>query len=140
MIACYLPFKNIDKKVDVHIMKNKVSELVKNREFKEEDTKFIRRQYRLSKSDYQDMICFGPPSAMEVNELTVVKVVDDKQKNHIYEQLQKRLDQQLENFQGYAPRQADLLKRGLLYKKGDYVILIVHEDAQQLKQKINALF
>lgn len=140
LIACYLPFYNADRNIPFEVMKAKAQALVMEKEFKVQDKKYIRRQYQLSESDYQNIICYGPISAMEVNELVVVEAKDDAQKQHIRSQLKKHLDQQLESFQGYAPRQADLLQKAQLYEIGAYVILIVSEDEDALRQELDALF
>ena len=140
VIVCVLPFQRADKDVAFQEMQKSVGALVKEADFKKEDKKYIRKQYKLDDVNYENIICYGPPSAMEVNEFSVVSCKDAVQKTLVKEQLQKHVDEQYQSFLGYAPRQADLLNKAVLYEKGNYIILIVHKDANMMKQKIDDLF
>lgn len=138
--ACTMPFLRADKDVAMKDMKHEVEVLVNTKDFKVQDRKYVRKQYELNDNDYEDIICYGVPSAMEVNEFSVVKEADAEKRDFIMKQLQKRIDRQYKSFSGYGPRQADLLKKAELYEKGDYVIMIIHKDASQMKESINELF
>lgn len=141
-IACALPFIRADQSVSFDVMKKEVETLVAGfqKDFKQEDEKFIRKFYQINDYEYSDSICFGAPSAMEVNEITVLRYEKEQQREHIKTQFQKRIDEQYKSFAGYAPRQAELLKNAVILDKKDYVILIVHEQSEDIKEQINTLF
>lgn len=141
-VACALPFIRVDHSVSFDVMKKEVETLIKTyqKDFKQEDETFIRKFYQLNEFEYSNQICYGAPSAMEVNEITVLHYEDEQYKDHIVSQLQKRIDEQYKSFAGYAPRQAELLKNAIMLEKKNYVILIVHEASEDIKAHINALF
>ena len=140
IFACALPFIRADHDVAFDDMSKQVQSLASSKDFKAQDEAYVRKQYELLKSDYDDIVCYGVPSAMEVNEFTVVKAIDEEKRSYIQAKLQSRIDRQYKSFSGYAPRQADLLKKAVLYERGDYVIMIVHKDAADMKEHIDALF
>lgn len=140
IIACALPFFRADQAVAFEDMQKCVQTLVNTKDFKSQQETYIRKQYELNKSDYDAILCYGVPSAMEVNEFTVVKVQDEQKRTNVKNKLQSRIDRQYKSFAGYAPRQSDLLKKAELYERGDYVIMIIHKDAKAMKNTIDALF
>lgn len=138
--ALAAPFLRADKKVPFATMQKAVQTLVNPKDFKQEGKTYIRKTYELNDSDYDHIICYGIPSAMEVNEFCVVQAHNPHKKDLVKEKLQGRIDRQYKSFSGYAPRQSALLKNAVLYEKGDYVIMIIHKNAQAMKDAIDKLF
>lgn len=139
VFACVLPFLRADKDVAFVILQKELHTLANSQELKEEDRSDIRKQFELNDSDYQNVICFGPISAMEVNTLMAVECTSE-QKEYVQKQIKSRVDKQYKSFANYAPRQADLLKNARIFEKGDYIFLIVHKNDQVLQSQIESLF
>lgn len=139
VFACALPFLRADKDVSFVTLQKEIHELANSQELKEEDRSYIRKQFELNDSDYQNAICFGPISAMEVNTLMAVECTSE-QKEYIQKQMKNKVDKQYKSFANYAPRQANLLKDAHIFEKGDYIFLIIHKNDQVLQSKIESLF
>lgn len=141
-VACILPFTRADGEVAFKTIQKEVKTIVSNypEDFIEKDKRFIRKVYELNDSDYTTILSYGATSAMEVNEICIAYYDSEEQKQHLVAQLQARIDHQYKSFAGYAPRQADLLKKAVLLEKRKYVILIIHKDSETIKENLSALF
>lgn len=140
LLACILPFLRGDKRVSYDTMEFEVNTIVNKDEFKKENRQFARKQYHLESKDYKNIMTYVSTSAMEVDELCVIQQMDPEKRLEIMQNLQEHIDRQLQSFQGYAPRQTALLEQALLFEKGDYVFLIIHREAPNMKENFDALF
>ena len=91
----------------------------------------LRRLCGLNASDYAEVLYYCPVSNMDVDELLIVKVSDESQKEAVQTAVENRLSVQKKNFDGYGIDQTDILNRAEIWSDGSYVCLIVNQDASE---------
>ena len=89
----------------------------------------LRRYYGLSAEDYDGYFLYLSESTMAVDELLVVKLKDSSQAAAVEEQVEARLDSQIDAFDGYGVEQTALLKAHVLERMGNYIFFAVSEEA-----------
>jgi len=137
IIACLYPFYQVNDSVTIDEIQGVFQRYVDNENWKQRDKQFIRKYYQLDSKDYQKMLSYTSPSAMEVDEITVIKSENTEK---IMDAFSQRIKFQLNNFNGYGIEQCDLLNHAIVFEKGHYVILIVNENASDIYKDLQALF
>lgn len=98
------------------------------------DNRMFKRLYGLSASDYEGVVLYSPVSNMAAEELLIVKLNETSQLDSVKAAVEKRLETQLDSFDGYGVEQTKLLQDHVLYAKGNYIFYMVHADAAQAEQ------
>lgn len=93
----------------------------------------LRRCYGLSAEDYDGYFLYLSESTMAVDELLVVKLKDSSQAAAVEEQIEGRLNSQIDAFDGYGAEQTALLKAHVLERMGNYIFFAVSEEADSWK-------
>ncbi len=91
----------------------------------------LKRYYGLNADDYEEVLLYLPDDVMSVNEILLVRLKNESQAETVLEAAKKRLDTQIESFEGYGAEQTKLLKAAILEEKGSYVCLFVGKDADK---------
>ena len=71
---------------------------------------------------------------MDAHELFLVKLKDDTQKRTVEDAIEERLNTQLKSFEGYGAEQTALLEGHVLSDKGNYMLYIVGEYAEDAQK------
>lgn len=95
------------------------------------EARMVKRFYGLNPGDYESVVLYAPADNMDAKELLIVKVKDSAQREEVEDAIAQRLDTQLKSFEGYGAEQTALLEAHVLKSKGNYVVYIVHEHAQE---------
>lgn len=98
------------------------------------EARMVKRFYGLNPKDYEGAILYAPVDNMDAHELFLVKLKDDTQKKTVEDAIEERLDTQLKSFEGYGAEQTALLEKHVLSVKGNYVLYIVGEYAQEAQE------
>lgn len=120
-----------DSPVPFSTMEQKVRQNLDAEMYPEQDQQAIRRYLGLSPDDYADIAFFRTDSAMDADELVLVRFKNRSQADGFKEKIQKRIDAQTEVYEGYAPEQTALMKRARIELAGNYALYIVGENANQ---------
>lgn len=94
------------------------------------DEKF-KDELGCSKEEFESAVFYCSDSVMEVREVIIVKLSDKLQKDELLDKLTKRVEEKIKLFEGYAPKEASLLKNYVLLEKDGVVFFSVCEDAQK---------
>lgn len=94
------------------------------------DNRMIKRLYGINANDYDGVALYVSDSNMKVEEILIVRLKDAGQSAEVEAAVQKRLDRQLESFEGYGPEQCKLLEDHILDIRGNYILYVVHKDAK----------
>lgn len=106
-----------------------------NTEGMEEGTnRKLKKFYGLNASDYEGTALYAPVSNMDAEELLVVKLKDSSQAESVQAAVEKRLQTQKDSFEGYGIEQFALLEDSVLDVRGNYILYVVHKDADKIKQ------
>jgi len=102
---------------------------VETKGMKEADSQDFKRFYGLNANDYEDVLLYVPEDVMGVDELLIIRLKEEGQEKAVEDAARKRLDTQLESFEGYGTEQTKLLNSAILENRGSYVFLAVGKDA-----------
>lgn len=98
------------------------------------NNRMFKRFYGLNPSDYEDICFYAADSNMDAEELLIVKLKDNSQGEAVRAAVKKRLQTQMESFDGYGVEQYQLLEKHELVERGNYLFYVVHKDAAKAKQ------
>lgn len=101
--------------------------------------RMVKKFYGLSAENYESAVFYAPKSNMTAQELLIVKLADTSQAEAVAEAIEERRKTQMNIFEGYAPEQYDMLENHyILDVRGNYILYIVHEDAQAADKAFKA--
>ena len=92
----------------------------------------LKKYYGLNVNDYDGVMLYIPNDVMSVNEILVVKLKSSDQAENVERAARKRLDIQKNSFEGYGAEQTKLINSAIVENRGNYVLLVISEDAEKL--------
>ena len=95
-------------------------------------TQDLKKYYGLNANDYNGVMLYIPDDVMSVNEILVVKLKNQEQANEVEQAVKKRLKTQKSSFEGYGVNQTKLLNSAITETKGNYVMMVISEDAEKI--------
>lgn len=98
------------------------------------DEKAFKKIYGLNANDYEGVALYTSTSTMGVDEILVVKLKDNAQAGDLQASIEKRVETQLNNFDGYGVEQCQLLKDHVMKIKGNFVFFAVSPDATAIQK------
>lgn len=98
--------------------------------------RLFKKYYGLNAADYDGVIIWLPKSNVDSEELLIVKLKDEAQSDELLNAIEDRLSSQKNIFEGYKPEQYDMCRKAVITHKGNYILYVVHPDAEA----INAAF
>lgn len=98
------------------------------------EPRMVKRFYGLNPKDYEGAVLYAPVDNMDAHELFLVKLHDVSQMKSVQDAIEERLNTQLKSFEGYGAEQTALLKKHVLQKKGNYVLYVVGEHADDVQK------
>lgn len=117
------PFEKVSAKLKACIDENEMTDV---------STRGLQRYYGLNSADYEGTIMYISSNGMSAEEMLLIKVKSEDQLGEVEEVIRKRLGSRYQDFENYAPQQAELLKRAQLIVRGNYIFLSVSEKALEL--------
>lgn len=100
----------------------------------EGDNQLLRRVYGLEPEEYDGVCLYFPAGNMNVEELLLVKLRDLSQQAEVKKIMEDRVAYQISVFEGYAPEQVAMLKRSVIEVRGNYLLLVVAELPEPVRQ------
>ncbi len=98
------------------------------------DAQMIRRLYGFAPSEMDDCTLYYPSTNMGARELLLVKLSDLSQQKAVTAAITARRQTQMNSFEGYGIEQYDLLEHSVLEVQGNYILFVVHEKADAVRQ------
>lgn len=92
----------------------------------------MRRFLSIDPTVYQSISYYKNKDDMEASELVVVQFKDHGQAQAFSDAMEKRMQNQENTYGGYLPKQADLVKKGVVYTQANYGLYVVNKDADQI--------
>ena len=118
-------------------MQTVAGQVVKGTKFEQmspAENRIIKRFYGLNANDYESVVLYAPGDNMDVHELLLVKLKDLSQQKTVEDAVGKRLETQLNSFEGYGAEQVALLNKSVTIVKGNYIFFMVDEDAAKAQK------
>lgn len=92
----------------------------------------IANTYGFESDEYSDLAIYLKSSGVEMDEITIVKAADSSKVAGIKEKLENHLNNQLVSTKDYLPEQYAIIEKCSVVTKGDYVCLIISENAEEM--------
>lgn len=100
----------------------------------------FKKSYGLAESDYDGVLLYSSTSSMQADEVLLVKVKSADQMNTVQGAVEEHVESRLNDFEGYAPDQVELLDNHVMVIRGDYLFFAVSADAEQYREAfVNSL-
>lgn len=103
-------------------------------EMQQADAQMIRRLYGFAPSEMDGCMLYYPSTNMGARELLIVKISDLSQQKAVSDAVSARRQTQMNSFEGYGVEQYDLLEHSVLAVQGNYILFVVHENADAARQ------
>lgn len=99
----------------------------------------LRRCFGLEEEDFEGVYYAGPKSFLDVDDIVIIKESDPEKRSMAFSAFRKRIAEQEKVFASYGPAQMDLLSRAVVWEKGDYAVLVIGHEEEQLMAAVRAL-
>ncbi len=94
----------------------------------------FKQDYGLNEADYDGVMFYVSANYLEAQELLLVKVKNDEQLLEVEEAIDKRIENRRNDFEGYLPDEVLLLDDAIVTIRGNYIFLVISEDAEAYQQ------
>ena len=129
-----------DSKASMETVLNKTVSNINLNGMEKQDNLAMKRFLNLDPSQYKSCIYYKIDDAMQASEFVIVQFKDHSQQEAFQKTIQTRIENQKGIFEGYAPKQADLLKNAIIDIQGNYALYVVKDDAKTMdSQFLSAL-
>ena len=106
----------------------------------EGDNLAVKKLYGIEPSAYKGTMLYYPPTNMDVLEVLLVQLEDSAQEAEVLAAIDARVETQRKSFDGYGIEQMGLLEKRLVISEGNYVLFVVWDNTDPIKQAFqNAL-
>lgn len=103
-------------------------------EMQQADAQMVRRLYGFAPSDMDGCVLYYPTSNMGAREVLIVKLSDLSQQQAVADAISTRRQTQMNSFEGYGVEQYALLEQSVTEIQGNYLLFVVHENAEAARQ------
>lgn len=126
----FLQLGEKNSKTSIEAAARAVTGAIHMESMEEGSNRILKKFYGLNASDYEGICFYAPTSNMDAQELLIVKLKDVSQAEAVAAAIQSRLESQKASFEGYGVEQFALLEKHVLNIRGNYILYIVHPDAE----------
>ena len=92
--------------------------------------RILKKYYDLNPGDYEEVVLYFPVTNMDPQELLLIRLRDPGQAQDVVSAMKDRQQTQIQIYEGYAPEQLALCEQGIIDVQGNYILYVVHEDAE----------
>ena len=129
------------KTADMDAIRNDLDKYYTNQDLVEVgDKKRLSNLYYINENEVEDFVSYTPRTNMDVEEVLVLKVNENKNVSEIKEKINKRLQKQGESFKNYRPEKYKVIEDAILEQEGQYLIFIVSENSSAVKKILKRNF
>lgn len=97
------------------------------------DMQALKRYYGLNAADYAGVMMYTSKSSMSTEEVVLIKVKDNGQMEQVMGAVEKRIESRKNDFEGYSPKQMQMLEEAQISVRGKYLFMAISPRAQEYK-------
>lgn len=97
----------------------------------------IKKMFGLNVADYEGAVYNRPVSNMDAQELLIIRAASTDQTKDIENAVKSRIDKQKKVFEGYAPKQYDMLCDAKVVVKGRFVMYVTANNSERYISAFN---
>lgn len=90
--------------------------------------------YGLDYEQFQEYMYYKSGKALSVEELLIVKAKDKSDLNSVKDAAESRIQSQIKTYEGYGPEQVAMLKKAIVYTRGNYLFCCIAEKPEVYKE------
>lgn len=121
-----------DSKKNFEDVVQKTIEKIDVSQFEQQDNLAMKRFLSLNPEEYENIIYYMDIDALKSREFVIVKFKNSKQASYFKLNIENRIENQINVFDGYAQDQADLLKEAVIDIQSNYALYVVLENAKEV--------
>ncbi|MCI7802830.1 MAG: DUF4358 domain-containing protein [Floccifex porci] len=121
-----------DSKKNFEDVVQKTIEKIDVSQFEQQDNLAMKRFLSLNPEEYENIIYYKDIDALKSREFVIVKFKNSKQASYFKLNIENRIENQINVFDGYAQDQADLLKEAVIDIQSNYALYVVLENAKEV--------
>ena len=121
-----------DSKKNFEDVVQKTIEKIDVSQFEQQDNLAMKRFLSLNPEEYENIIYYKDIDALKSKEFVIVKFKNSKQASYFKLNIENRIENQINVFDGYAQDQADLLKEAVIDIQSNYALYVVLENAKEV--------
>ena len=121
-----------DSKKNFEDVVQKTIEKIDVSQFEQQDNLAMKRFLTLNPEEYENIIYYKDIDALKSREFVIVKFKNSKQASYFKLNIENRIENQINVFDGYAQDQADLLKEAVIDIQSNYALYVVLENAKEV--------
>lgn len=106
----------------------------------EADSSKLEKFYDIDAENLEDFILYTPASNIKTNEIALFRVKEAANIEEVQDKIQKRIDKQSTNFKDYLPEEYFLVEKHVLTTNGNYILLAISTDAEEIDDVFNGFF
>lgn len=95
--------------------------------------KGVVEAFNFNLEDIEEGIIKFPMINLQADEVIILKLKDETKAADIEEALQKHVENQLQAFENYVPKNYELVKNHIFKTNGKYVLFVVSEEAEKIE-------
>ena len=114
-------------------VEKKVEASLDTKAMKKAGVQGLKRYYGLNSADYEGVMLYTAESSMSAQEILLVKTKTTEQAEEVKAAVEQRRANRRNDFDGYAPKQVQLLDSAQLKVRGDYIFLAVAPKADEYR-------
>lgn len=98
----------------------------------------IKRFLNLNPQEYKNIRFLRIDDPMQADEMVIVEFQSTDQSKDFEEKVKAHMDSQNQIYDGYAPEEAKLVKKGIVDVKGNYALYVVGPDAKKIEKQFES--
>lgn len=131
----FLAFQKQKSRVPFSTVQKEVMETADTGSLQQGSGQDFKRFYGLNEKDYAGFSFYYTNQSMGVEEILLVFSEDTEKMEEAQQAAEKRIQTQLQNFEGYGEEQTKLLRDAVVAKKGNFFLMAVSPSADEIKNK-----
>lgn len=129
-----------DSPLKMQTVENTTLEHVDTTQMPKQDNREIKRFLGITPTDYEQIAYYKQADTMQASEIVLVKFKDHSQQQGFKEAMQKHKEERKNVFEGYAPKEAQLLADSICTIHANYGAFIVDKDAKKINERFLSNF
>lgn len=131
LFIVYLQMGAGDSRTPLETVAANVIKTIDTKSMEESTNRMFKKFYGLNVNDYEGVVLYAPVTNMDAEELLIIKLKDSSQAEAVTAAVNTRLETQKASFEGYGIEQFALLEKSILDVQGNYILYVVHSDANK---------
>lgn len=96
----------------------------------EQGSQALKRYYGLNSEEYEGVMYYSSEFSISAEEVLLIRVKDESQVQQVRDAVEGRISDRLNDFEGFAPEEVQLLEEAQLLVRGKYIFLAIAPEAE----------